>query len=100
MYTENQFVARKAIETIGVLGNEREGVVVLIHELFQRGGTNPAHLEAHIQSYGGQILKFIENEIENETTTSRKSLLLEFSELIGQDFQITVNDEDEYKILL
>ena len=97
---EHPLASRKAIETIAVLGNEGEGVATLIHELFQRGDTNPAHLEAYIRSYGGQILKFIESEIENESHHDRKALLIEYYEEICDDYKIKLNEKDEYTILL
>lgn len=95
---DHHFVARKAIETIAVLGNEGDGVVILIHELFLRGDKNPSHLEAFIQSYGGQILKFVETEIEIESHPHRKSLLVEFYEKISKEFQVDV--DGDYTILL
>jgi len=95
---DHHFVARKAIETIAVLGNEGDGVVILIHELFLHGDKNPAHLEAFIQSYGGQILKFVETEIEIESHPHRKSRLVEFYDKISKDFQVDV--DGDYTILL
>ncbi|MHA1745802.1 MAG: HEAT repeat domain-containing protein [Promethearchaeota archaeon] len=95
---DHHFVSRKAIETIAVLGNEGDGVVILIHELFIRGDKNPAHLEAFIQSYGGQIFKFVEMEIEIESHPHRKSLLVEYYDKISKEFQVDV--DGDYTILL
>jgi HEAT repeat protein len=96
IYSENGRIQRKSIESIGSIG--LDGLYYLIHELFQRGPTNPPFLEEYIITFGGRILSLLTQEIENEKNTERKKNLMDFYLHVSERYQ--VENSKNFKVLL
>ncbi len=96
--TQNALVQRKAIETIGNLGNEGEGVKTLIHLLYPKGKPPHAFLENYIQSYGGRIIPMVYKEIELEKDPERQEKLQTFLTRLNKKYRIST--EKSFDIIL
>lgn len=97
-YIKNVQIRKKAIEVIGMLGEDREGLHALIHQLFLRNDINPPYLEEHIISFGAGVIPLLNLEIEKETSIQRKELLQNFYSKVNSMYE--VKNEQDFNILL
>ncbi|WP_371805781.1 HEAT repeat domain-containing protein [Candidatus Lokiarchaeum ossiferum] len=97
-YIKNNQIRKKAIEVIGMLGEDKEGLHALIHQLFLQKEINPPYLEEHIISYGAGVIPLLNLEIENESSIQRKILLENYCSKVNGMYE--VKNKQDFNILL
>ncbi len=95
-YNEN--IRKKAIEVIGMLGEDTEGIYALISQLYLNNENEFPELTTYISSFGARIIPIISLEIEKEKDIQRKILLQNFLKDISKNYEI--KNIKDFKILL